>query len=140
MERLRSLKLPKLKLKRAKEGTRREAVRAQVSDAIDLLAWSIFGRISDRVAKSFNLDKAIARAGLAIHPRVYATRMLFYTLIAVLGGLVAESILILFESSLVILIAATILVTLIPIVTFAYHLLYPSLKVSSRAKSVDHEL
>ncbi|MEM1643333.1 MAG: type II secretion system F family protein [Desulfurococcaceae archaeon] len=140
MERLRSLKLPKLKLKRAREGTRREVVRARVSDAIDLLAWSIFGRISDRVAKSFNLDKAIARAGLAIHPRVYATRMLFYTLIAVLGGLVAESILILFERSLVILIAATILVTLIPIVIFAYHLLYPSLKVSSRAKSVDHEL
>ncbi|MEM2235307.1 MAG: hypothetical protein QW224_06205, partial [Desulfurococcaceae archaeon] len=68
MERLRSLKLPKLKLKRAKEGTRREVVRARVSDAIDLLAWSIFGRISDRVAKSFNLDKAIARAGLAILP------------------------------------------------------------------------
>lgn len=140
MKGLKNLRFPKLRLKRAGESAGREFVKARMSDAIDILAWSVFGRISNRVAKSFNLDKAIARAGLAIYPRVYATRMLFFTLIAVLGGLVAESILILFEGNIVVLIAATILIALTPMIVFAYYLLYPSLKVGGRVKSVDHEL
>lgn len=109
-------------------------------DKLDIFAYSLFGGLSLRVARSFEFDKYLARAGIDVSPTLYSARVLLFTLISAYAAYMVIASTILFTESIVVRILVLILASMIPVVTFAAFMIYPSLKASSRSKDIEHEL
>ncbi|MCS7112862.1 MAG: type II secretion system F family protein [Candidatus Bathyarchaeota archaeon] len=109
-------------------------------DKLDIFAYSLFGGLSLRVARSFEFDKYLARAGIDVSPTLYSARVLLFTLISAYAAYMVIASTILFTESIVVKILVLILASMIPVVTFAAFMIYPSLKASSRSKDIEHEL
>jgi len=123
---------------REEQRTRRAEV--QLRDVFDYLSYSLFGRVSGALVRAFNLDRTLRAAALNIHPKLYAARALMYTLVATLASIVFSTLLTLLIPSAIAVIASIIATFIVAIAVFTYFLIYPSTKVSSRSRSVDHEL
>ncbi|MEM1748304.1 MAG: hypothetical protein QXT83_01635, partial [Sulfolobales archaeon] len=60
----------------------------------DAIALTLFERVSPTIAKTFELDKSLKIAGLYIHPKVYACRVLLITLLSGIISLIVVGILV----------------------------------------------
>jgi len=114
--------------------------RVQLRDVFDYLSYSLFGRVSGALVRAFNLDRTLRAAALNIHPKLYASRALMYTLVAALASIVFSTLIVLLIPSTLATIVSIIATFIATIAVFTYFLIYPSTKVSSRSRSVDHEL
>ncbi|MEM1559494.1 MAG: type II secretion system F family protein [Candidatus Bathyarchaeia archaeon] len=109
-------------------------------DKLDVFAYSLFGGISSRVARSFEFDKYLSRAGIDVSPTLYAARALLFTLISTYIAYMAITSTILFAEGMMVKILVLIVASMIPLMTLSFFLIYPSLKASSRSKDMEHEL
>ncbi|HDI02350.1 MAG TPA: hypothetical protein ENF93_01755, partial [Ignisphaera sp.] len=109
-------------------------------DLIDAAAWLIFGGLAIKLAKKMRFESAIRKAGLSVHPHVYAARTLFFTLLSVIGVLASVSLVIVLVPDIVLAIVIIVALSLVPLITFSIFVFYPSLKMGSRAKEVENEL
>lgn len=116
-------------------------VRPSLGEIYTLTALILFERVARRVSRTFELDKALERAGMNVHPIVFASRALLNALIAFLTLLIPTVILFLFSSPT--LIAEIVLIVILlaaPVITFAVHLAIPSFKAGDRKSGVETEL
>lgn len=109
-------------------------------DLIDVIAWLTLGNIAMRIAKTFELENAIRRAGMLIHPYVYAARALFFTVMTLIGSLFVIALSILIIPLFVLKALVIAIVALLPPIVFGLFFAYPSMKIGSRVKYVEHEL
>ena len=113
--------------------------KASLMDGYDYIALRLFGSIAPVFARTFELDRSIRRAGLLIHPYLYAARVLLAVLIAFLLSLYIAAIVISSGSTLTIKVLALLGTLLAPIIALAIGLSYPSLRADDRRR-VDSEL
>jgi flagellar protein FlaJ len=102
---------------------------------------SLFESWGARLAKSLELDKSILRAGMNVHPVIYASRTIMVTLITSVTALLSAAMAFIFAPMPFIARVVVGLVALvIPISVFAMMILQPSLKASDRKSGVENEL
>ncbi|HID40730.1 MAG TPA: hypothetical protein EYP33_01075, partial [Pyrodictium sp.] len=118
----------------------RDRVKISLLDIIDSLAWITLGSLAIKFARTFEIEMSLRRAGLLIHPHIYAARALFLTFTALIASILTSSLVMLFVESLPICIAVIALACSMPLAIFSIFMVYPSIKASARIKSVDHEL
>lgn len=109
-------------------------------DKLDVFAYSLFGGLASSVSRSFEFDKYLARAGIDVSPTLYSARVLLFTLISAYAAYMAVAITVLYSGSMVAKILVLMIASMIPVMTFASFMIYPSLKASSRSKDIEHEL
>lgn len=117
-----------------------EKVKFTLVDKLDMFAYSLFGDLAAKVVSAFGLKKALAEAGMHTYPILYASRMIFVTLIAtylsysigIAGMFFTENIL-----ARVLIISVAIMA---PMITLTSFLLYPSTKASARDAAIEHEM
>jgi len=114
--------------------------RITLVDGFDFIALRLFGSIAPSFAKTFELDKAIRRAGLTIHPHLYAARVLLATLIAFAISTYVTLIVALSGLGFTIKVLAILATLILPILVLAAGLSYPSLKADDRKRRVEAEL
>lgn len=109
-------------------------------EGFDYIALRLFNTIAPIFAKTFELDRSIKRAGLTIHPYLYAARVLLATTIAFLLALYTLIIVILSSITLTAKILASLILLTLPVFVLAAGLSYPSLKADERRRRVESEL
>jgi len=114
--------------------------KASLMDGYDYIALRLFGSIAPVFARTFELDRSIKRAGLLIHPYLYAARVLLATLVAFLLSLYIAAIVISSGSTFTIKVLALLGTLIAPIIALAIGLSYPSLRADDRRRKVDSEL
>ncbi len=114
--------------------------KASPMDGYDYIALRLFGSIAPVFARTFELDRSIKRAGLLIHPYLYAARVLLATLVAFLLSLYIAAIVISSGSTFTIKVLALLGTLIAPILALAIGLSYPSLRADDRRRKVDSEL
>ena len=140
----RSLEGLKRYLKRKAEISRRISrkrsivSRLQLIDFISLLLLEPFAR---KIMKTFELERVFKEAGIGIHPLIYAARVAVLLMFSIILGisLILVGIYV-YASVLLTLIVLIILGITIPIITFAFSLLYPISASSSRRHMTESEL
>ncbi|OWJ55710.1 type II secretion system F family protein [Pyrodictium delaneyi] len=128
--------------KKGKEKSERNgkvSTRLSLTLLYDSLAIATFGKYAEKFARSFELNEAISKAGMAVHPWLYAARLLFGILLLslTLGSLAIFVALL--DVSLIIKIVIALMAFMIPLVVFALGLYYPHSKAAARAMAVDNE-
>ncbi|MEM1685710.1 MAG: type II secretion system F family protein [Acidilobaceae archaeon] len=111
-----------------------------IIEVFDYLAIKYFGELAVYIAKTFELEQAIRRAGLDIYPPLYAARLILYTVIALLISLYSIFIILLTGLSLTVKIALSMVLLSIPILVYAIGLSYPSYKAGERRSWVESEI
>ncbi len=109
-------------------------------DKLDVFAYSLFGGLASSISRSFEFDKYLARAGIDVSPTLYSARVLLFTLISAYAAYMAIATTVLYSGSIIVKILVLMLASMIPVMTFASFMIYPSLKASSRSKDIEHEL
>ncbi len=109
-------------------------------DLIDVIAWLTLGSLATKIAKTFELENSIRRAGMLIHPYIYAARALFFTVMTLVGSLFIIALSILVVPSLILKTMVIVTAALLPLIVFGVFFSYPSMKIGSRVKNVEHEL
>ncbi|MEM2420796.1 MAG: type II secretion system F family protein [Acidilobaceae archaeon] len=111
-----------------------------IIEVFDYLAIKYFGELAVYIAKTFELEQAIRRAGLDIYPPLYAARLILYTVIALLISLYSIFTILLTGLSLTVKIALSMVLLSIPILVYAIGLSYPSYKAGERRSWVESEI
>lgn len=102
---------------------------------------SIFESLGARLAKSLELDKSILRAGMNVHPVIYASKTIMITFITSVTVLLATAMALIFvPMPFIARVIVGLVAVVIPILVFAMRLLQPSLKASDRKSGVENEL
>lgn len=114
--------------------------KVSIVDGYDYIALRLFSSIAPGFAKTFELDNVIKRAGLTIHPHLYAARVLMATFMALLLAVYIGVVVLLSSIELTAKIAVIAIVAITPILTLALGLSYPSIKADDRRKRVETEL
>lgn len=102
---------------------------------------TLFESWGARLAKSLELDKSILKAGMNVHPVIYASKTIMITFITSITVLLATAMAFIFvpmpfmARAVLGLVAASI-----PILVLVMRLLQPSLKASDRKSGVENEL
>ncbi|MFN3267765.1 MAG: type II secretion system F family protein [Zestosphaera sp.] len=102
---------------------------------------TLFESWGARLAKSLELDKSILKAGMNVHPVIYASKTIMITFITSVTVLLAAAMAFIFvpmpfmARAVLGLVAASI-----PILVLVMRLLQPSLKASDRKSGVENEL
>ncbi len=118
----------------------RSELRVSIMDLIDASAWLLFRGTAVSLARKLDLERAIRRAGLAVHPYIYAARMIFFTFMtAVICASLAALVLVAVPNMFMQLIFIGLL-AIAPLIVFGCFVLYLHVKTSSRARGVEHEL
>lgn len=115
--------------------------RASFSEIYTLTALILYEKIAKRLARYFELDRSIQRAGMNVHPTLYASKALLNTTIVFIATLVPSILSLVFGQ--ISFISKVIIVTVMiitPLITFAIHLAYPSFKASDRKSAIETEL
>jgi flagellar protein FlaJ len=111
------------------------------NELFTVASLSLFESWGARLAKSLELDKSILRAGMNVHPVIYASRTIMVTLITSVTALLSAAMAFIFAPMPFIARVVVGLVALvIPISVFAMMILQPSLKASDRKSGVENEL
>lgn len=110
--------------------------------AFSSIATLIFGGIADKVVKSFEfLREPIKKAGMKTALRTYISMMFFLTMMSGIGSTVAIVILNIFLSLPGLLGAFVYFIPPITVLsTFAYSMIYPTMKFMDRKKSIEANL
>lgn len=115
--------------------------RLALSEYVDALSLVLFERVGRGLARAFELGKHIRRAGMNVHPVIYASRILLYTTSSALLTSVAVVTLITTTSpTLVVMIAYILAAVMTPLITFSLGITYPSIAASIRKTLVESEL
>ncbi|MEO3994013.1 MAG: type II secretion system F family protein [Desulfurococcaceae archaeon TW002] len=102
---------------------------------------TLFESWGAKLARSLELDKSILKAGMNVHPVIYASKTIMITFITSVTVLLATAMAFIFVPMP--FIARTVLglvAVAIPILILAMRILQPSLKASDRKSSVENEL
>jgi flagellar protein FlaJ len=102
---------------------------------------SLFESWGARLAKSLELDKSILRAGMNVHPVIYASKTIMITLITSVTALLSAAMAFIFvPMPFIARVVVGLVALVIPISVFAMMILQPSLKASDRKSGVENEL
>jgi len=120
---------------------RRKVQKPSFKDLYDATALALFENWGRALSKTFELDTALKRAGMAEHPVVYASRLLLTVVLAMLFVTTPLAMLAVYVSvnvfvQLILVVAAAIT----PLLVFGLGLAYPSMVASSRKTMVENEL
>ncbi|MEM2528652.1 MAG: type II secretion system F family protein [Ignisphaera sp.] len=117
---------------------RRTPTVGEVFTALSLSFFESWGRA---LAKTFELNKAIDRAGLSIHPVKYAASTIALTLFTALFTTLTIVLIYIFAPPpLPYMVIAILIAIVLPIVVFSYRLSYPGILASMRRAEVENEL
>lgn len=120
---------------------RRKIQKPSFKDLYDATALALFENWGRAVARTFELDTALSRAGIAEHPVVYASRLLFTVVIAILFVSTPLAMLAVYVSvNVFIQLMLVVLASVTPLLIFGLGLSYPSMVASSRKTMVENEL
>lgn len=120
---------------------RRKIQKPSFKDLYDATALALFENWGRAVARTFELDTALSRAGIAEHPVVYASRLLFTVVIAILFVSTPLAMLAVYVSvNVFIQLMLVVLASVTPLLIFGLGLSYPSMVASSRKTTVENEL
>ncbi|MEM3967543.1 MAG: hypothetical protein QXK04_07215, partial [Ignisphaera sp.] len=116
---------------------RRTPTVGEVFTALSLSFFESWGRA---LAKTFELNKAIDRAGLSIHPVKYAASTIALTLFTALFTTLTTVLIYIFAPPpLPYMVIAILIAIVLPIVVFSYRLSYPGILASMRRAEVENE-
>ncbi len=119
----------------------RRRKRVTLSEVFNALSLALFEKWARHLVHSFELDTLLQKAGMTCHPVIYASRVLFVTmLILLLITSPAMFAITLIPVHLVIKVILLVLAIIAPTITFTIGLLYPNIKASTRKIMVDNEL
>ncbi len=112
-----------------------------VREVFTALSLSFFESWGKGLVKTFELDKAIERAGLAIHPIKYASETIALTVFAVIFSILTIILIYFFTAPPLVYMAIAIVIAIaIPMLLFSFRLAYPGLMASIRRVEVENEL
>ncbi len=114
--------------------------RPTLIDIIDFIAINYLGRVGTWIARNFELEDAIRRAGMTIYPQLYAARVALATFTALFLALYLSLWIALSGINIILKAIIIVFLLLTPILVFAAGLAYPALKISERKEGVDTEL
>lgn len=110
----------------------------EVFTAFSLSFFESWGR---SLARAFEFDRAMERAGINVHPVKYAAETIALTVLAVIFSILAVvSVYFFLAPPLVHMIIVVLVAVLIPIFVFSIRLSLPSLAASVRRSDVENEL
>ncbi len=110
-------------------------------EIMDAVGLALFENAGKRLAKRFELDKAILKAGLSEHPIIYAARIILNTTITTfIVGVAALTLALFIPLPLTMLLILVTVAAIIPLMVFAIEISYPATVASSRKATVDNEL
>jgi flagellar protein FlaJ len=111
------------------------------NELFTVASLSLFESWGARLAKSLELDKSILRAGMNVHPVIYASRTIMITLITSVTALLSAAMAFIFvPMPFIARVVVGLVALVIPISVFAMMILQPSLKASDRKSGVENEL
>ncbi len=114
--------------------------KVTLGDVLDFIAIAYFGHIADKFAKTFDLEKQLAQAGLQTYPTLYAARGLLYIFSSIFFSIYLSILLAVSPLTLAIKVILIIILMLIPIFVLAGVLVYPAAKKEERKNNVETEL
>jgi len=145
--------VPRLSKKRKAEGEKAvagEGLRSvsrpryrgpTLNELFTVASLSLFESLGARLARSLELDKSILKAGMSVHPVIYASRTIMITLITSATALLSAAMAFIFvPMSLIFRVVVGLVALITPVLVFATMLLQPSLKASDRKSGVENEL
>ncbi len=110
-------------------------------EVLDAVALALFEKWGKGLAKKFELDKAILKAGISEHPVIFASRIILYTaLAAFILGIILATLTLVIPITTVTLVIMLIIEAVVPAMVFAIGIGYPASLASSRKAEVDNEL
>ncbi|MEZ0290822.1 MAG: type II secretion system F family protein [Sulfolobales archaeon] len=121
----------------------RESRRGSVERVIilDFISLLLFSSLAERIRRTFELDRVLKESGVAIHPMIYAARIVSLLIFSVIIGISLILIgLIAYATVLHVLITLVLIGILTPISIFSLSLLYPIARISSRRNTIEAEL
>ncbi len=128
----RAAEIPERRLRVRKPTTR---------EVLDAVALALFERWGKSLARRFELDKAILRAGISEHPVIFASRIILYTVLsAIILGIVLVALASVIPVTTVTLVVMLVIEAVVPAMVFAIGIGYPASLASSRKAEVDNEL
>jgi flagellar protein FlaJ len=111
------------------------------NELFTVASLSLFESWGARLAKSLELDKSILRAGMNVHPVIYASKTIMITLITSVTALLSAAMAFIFvPMPFIARVVVGLVALVIPISVFAMMILQPSLKASDRKSGVENEL
>ena len=131
----------KKRYKQAKPAIARRVRAPTYREIFSAFALTFFEKPGARLAKAFEFDRVLLRAGLTIHPIKYGAETLALLLLSSLFSvaLIVPTMLFI-KPSLVTTLIVVLVSILIPIIIFALRLAYPYIRASARRSDVDNEL
>lgn len=113
---------------------------ARIFDVLDYIGISYLSGLAISVARTFELEESIRRAGMNVYPPVYAARVIIATAAVSLASLYLLLMLLLSPLSLIVKVVAGAALLVAPLLTFAVGLSYPSYRADERKRWVETEL
>ncbi len=124
-----------------KEITKRWTRKPTLDEVFTALSLTFFESLGRSLVKTFELDKAILKAGLSVHPTIYAAKTLMLTFLTAVTSLLSVTMfLILVPAGLIVKVIAVVFAAVVPISVLALRLSYPALVASDRKMRVESEL
>lgn len=115
--------------------------RITYGDIFTAFALSYFESMGRSLAKSFELDKVLSKAGLAIHPVKYGARLIAVTVLAAVFTVVLFTVTALsLHLTPIQLVIGIMIAVLTPIMVFTAGLAYPYVLTTLRRSNVENEL
>jgi len=134
----------KLKLfggrRKPEERVYKEKKQVSLSDVIDYIAITYFGKTAEKFAKAFDLQKQLAQAGIQTYPTLYAARGLLFLVTSILLSVYFMLLVAVVPLPLAVKVIVSISLMLLPIFVLAGILVYPASKREERKSGVETEL
>ncbi len=112
-----------------------------IREVLDAVALALFEKWGKSLAKRFELDKVILKAGISEHPVIFASRIILYTVLATfILGMILATLTLVIPVTTVTLVIMLVIETVAPVMVFAIGIGYPASLASSRKAEVDNEL
>ncbi len=122
-------------------GVKRRTRKPTLNEALDAVSLAIFEHWGRALARKFELNVAILKAGISEHPVVFASRVLMLTSITAFISFLAIATLLLTVPMVPIMkVIACVIAAIIPVSVFAIGISYPGMIASSRKTMVENEL
>ena len=115
------------------------AVRRRGVKLLDVIALATFGEAGEKLARALRLHESLQRAGLYIHPRLYAARLILFTLVAALASASVAGIVVYLGAPLLVKFIVLVVAIIVPLLVFVWGIYYPSAKAAERAMKTEME-
>jgi len=132
---------PRKRAKEERKVVRRRVAPPTVREVFTAFSLTFFEKPGKALAKTFEFDKVLTRAGLAIHPVKYSAETISLTILTTLFTVVAATLFTtIAKPPLLTKVIAVLVALMIPIMVFTYRFAYPYLRASMRRNDVNNEL